>query len=271
MYSGYTNIRTAEEYLTEGQVGFDARYGIQYAYAIIVVMICVFSVAYIVRTVVEEKASKLVETLIVSVPPMALLLGKILAVMTYIIGLLCVFAGVFGLSYYVSGKFLDVSFVGEFLAGKGISMDILNIGGGTAVVVLISLILAYLLFSFIAGLAGAGCSNMEEVGGASTASTWAILLGYFASVFGGMSSSVAVHYILALCPVVSAFSAPVLYVFGDIGIGVLIVSWVIQLVVIGLLIVLSERVYEELILYKGDRLSMRKILSVATNRGGAKK
>lgn len=270
MFTGYAKVLTAKEFIDQGMLGFDARYGIQYAYSLLAMMVCVFSVSYIVRAVVEEKSSKLVESLVVSISPMALLLGKIFAVMNYIVGLLFAVGAAFGLSWLISGQFLDVSFVGEFLASKGISMDILNLDMGTILVVLISLILAYLLFSFIAGLAGAGCSNMEEVGGAATAATWAILLGYFAALFGSMAGNEIVNVILALCPVVSAFSAPALYIFGDIGIGLMVLSWVIQAVAIVLLMGLSARVYDRLILYKGERLSMRKILSVASDKGGAK-
>lgn len=266
VYTGYTNIYSVAEFLDGGQLGFDARYGIQYVYSILVMIVCVFAVSYIVRAVVEEKASKLVESLVVSIRPVALLLGKILAVMTYILGLLAAFAAAFGISWLISGQFLDVSFVSEFLANKGISMELLNLGAGTIFAVVVSLVLAYLLFAFIAGLAGAGCSNMEEVGGASTAATWAILLGYFAALFGGMADSTIVNYLLALVPVASSFGAPVLYVFGDIGFGVLIVSWLIQIIAIAALLVLSGRVYDRLILYKGERLTMRKILAVAADR-----
>lgn len=275
VYSGYTNVWTAEEYLDGGQVGFDARYGVQYVYSILMMMVSIFSVTYIVRAVVEEKSSKLVESLVVSISPLALLLGKILSVMAYILGLLLAIGAVFGLSYVISSQFLDVTFVDEFLAGKGISLELLNLGAGTIFAVLVSLVLGYLLFAFIAGLAGAGCSNMDEVGGASTAATWAIMLGYFAALMGGMASSEIVRLIIALCPVVSAFAAPVQYIFGDIGMGLLIVSWLIQAASILALLVLSGRVYDRLILYKGERLSMRRILSAAAERpevkGGAKK
>ena len=47
-------VTTVEEYLTADQVSFDTRYGVQYVYSIIALIICVFSVTYIVRSIVEE-------------------------------------------------------------------------------------------------------------------------------------------------------------------------------------------------------------------------
>lgn len=66
-------------------------------------------------------------------------------------------------SYFVSGRFMDVAFVGDMLEDKGISMDVLRLGPDVICVVLVSLALAYLFFSLIAGLSGAGCSSMDEI------------------------------------------------------------------------------------------------------------
>ncbi|MFQ9052626.1 MAG: ABC transporter permease [Oscillospiraceae bacterium] len=51
------------------------------------------SASYVIRAVVEEKDSRLVELLLVSVKPMALLAGKILAVMAFTFGWLAMLAG----------------------------------------------------------------------------------------------------------------------------------------------------------------------------------
>ena len=55
-----------------------------YAASILVMFISVLASSYIVRSVTEEKVSRLAETLIVSVDPFALALGKILAVLSYV-------------------------------------------------------------------------------------------------------------------------------------------------------------------------------------------
>ena len=148
--SSYVDVSTVEEYLNGGRVGFDTRHGIQYGYSIVAMIICVFSVTYIVRAIVEEKVSRLVETLMVSVRPMALVLGKILAVMTFMFTMLLAVLGVFALSYTISGRLMDVSFVSHLLASMGISMELLRLGPGALLVALVSLVLVY---------SGAGCLN----------------------------------------------------------------------------------------------------------------
>ena len=59
---------------------------VQYGYSILAMILCLMSASYVIRAVVEEKDSRLVELLLVSVKPMALLAGKILAVMAFTFG-----------------------------------------------------------------------------------------------------------------------------------------------------------------------------------------
>ncbi|MGN0658365.1 MAG: ABC transporter permease [Emergencia sp.] len=268
--SAYVEISTVEDYLAGGSIDYDTRYGIQYAYSIIALIICVFSVTYIVRAIVEEKASRLVETLMTSVQPLALILGKILAVMTFIFAMLILTAAVLALSCIISSQFMDVSFVSGMLASAGIDADVLNAGADVPAVALVSLLLAYMLFSLIAGLAGAGCSNMDEIESANLAAMGMILAGYIiASIAAAFDGAARVFF--ALCPVISAFTTPAYYIFDDIGIGLVAVSWFIELVCIAGLLLLTGRVYDRLILYKGTRLKLGKILFMAAgpDRGGA--
>lgn len=267
-YTSYLDVSTVEEYLDGGQIGFETRYGVQYAYSIVAMIICIFSVTYIVRSIVEEKVSRLVETLMVSVRPLALVLGKILAVMTFIFSMTLAVAAVSGLSYMVSGMFLDVSFVGDTLASMGISMKLLELGPAAFAVILVSLLLAYGFFSLVAGLAGAGCSNMDEIESANMTAMWLILAGYLISCFAFGLTGGPVTMVMAICPVVSAFTVPAFFIFGDIGIGVVMISWLVEGVCILLLLLLTARVYDQLILYRGSRLKFRNILAMAAGESG---
>ena len=71
---------------------------VQYGYSILAMILCLMSASYVIRAVVEEKDSRLVELLLVSVKPMALLAGKILAVMAFTFGWLLAMLAGFGVS-----------------------------------------------------------------------------------------------------------------------------------------------------------------------------
>ena len=261
-----SEVMTMDAFTSRDDVSFDARYAIQYGYSILVMIVCLFSCTYIVRSIVEEKSSKLVESLMVSVKSEALILGKILAVMTFIFAMIAALIIGFGLSYVVTGMFMDTSVIGESLASMGITSDLLTIGPGLIVIALISLLLAYMIFALISALNGAGCSNMEDVEAANTTAVMVVMAGYLVSVIGTSFGSDPSLF-LSLCPIVSAFSAPIYYVIGDIGLGVLIASWIIQIACILLIHKVSSKVYDSLIMYKGSRLKTGQILAMAGRKG----
>lgn len=261
-----SEVMSMSDYLARDEVSYDARYAVQYGYSIAVMIVCLFSCTYIVRAIVEEKSSKLVETLMVSVSSSALILGKILSVMTFIFAMVALLLASFGLSYLVTGMFMDTSVIARSLAQMGLSADLLHLGPGLIAIVLVSLLLAYMTFALISALGGAGCSNMEDVEAANTTAVLIIMAGYMVSVIGTSFGS-GPALVLSLLPVVSAFSAPVCYVLGDISIFVLLASWAIQLIFILLIHKLSGKVYDSLIMYKGSRLKARQILAMAGRKG----
>ncbi|MBQ8562639.1 MAG: ABC transporter permease [Firmicutes bacterium] len=268
--TSYVSVLTMEDYLDGGGLDEGTQYVIQYAYSIIVMIVCVFSVTYIVRAIVEEKVSRLVETLMVSIRPLALVFGKILAVMVFVFAQLVLLAGAAVLSYTVCGQFMDVSYVWDFLGSMGITAEALHLGAVEILILAVSLFLAYLFFSLLAGLAGAGCANMDEIEGANMAAMGAILAGYIVSAIGFAVSDGIWLYVMAICPAVSAFTAPVYYLFGDISFGVLAASWGVELVLIVVLLLITAKVYDQLILYKGSRMKLGRILAMAAfgQKGG---
>ena len=82
--------------------------------------------------------------------------------------------------------------------------------------------------------------------------------------------------ILGLCPVVSIFTAPVLFVSGAIPFYVLLISWVIQAGLVVWLFRFTGRLYADMLIYRGTRLKLRDLLrmskqikqSQALNKGG---
>jgi len=255
-----------EEFLTEDPLDADGRFAIQYAYAIVVMILCLLSSTYIIRAIIEERASKLVELLMVSVKPLALVLGKILAMMVYVFGILLIMIGGFLLSgrlnTLLTGQTVDV------LSSFGLPADQLNLGWQTLLIALISLLLSYLTFSIIAGIAGTGCSTMEDMESANMSVVLIVMAGYMVSCVVGAIPESTVAAVSALIPVVSSFCAPVSFVTGTIGWGLLVLSWIIQAVVVVLLALFCAKIYDQLILYRGRRLKLKDLLAMAKTTSG---
>jgi len=237
------------------------RFGISYFFSMIVMMLGVYSAAYIIRTVAEEKVSKLVELLMVSVDPDALVLGKVFAVLTYVVGTMAAMICCFGASYLISGLFMDVS--GVSATAAAVTGSLSNVSAATVAVSLVSVILGVLSFALISGLVGAGCSTMEDTGTAMAAPLIIIMACYMVSTFASFGKPSPV---ISLIPFLSSFTAPVQFLAGNISLGLLIVSWLIQCAVIALLLFICGKVYRDLLIYNGSRVKLTKIISSAFSR-----
>ena len=244
---------------------------VQYGYSILAMILCLMSASYVIRAVVEEKDSRLVELLLVSVKPMALLAGKILAVMAFTFGWLLAMLAGFGVSCGLTAALMGSDALHRQLSGVLAALpqatpDIWNLVSLLAVL-LVSLALGYLTMSIIGGVAGACCSGMEEAGEATGPVMLLTMAGYLAScVVGGVPSG-TVAVFAALCPVLSIFCAPVQFACGNVSIWLVLLSWLIQAAVIFGLLTLAARVYAGLIVHRGSRVKWREVFSMA--KGGA--
>lgn len=244
---------------------------VQYGYSILAMILCLMSASYVIRAVVEEKDSRLVELLLVSVKPMALLAGKILAVMAFTFGwLLAMLAGLgvsCGLTAGLMGSgVLQKQLSGLLAAVPRVQEDLWQ-AAGVLLVLLVSLGLGYLTMSLIGGVAGACCSGMEEAGEATGPVMLLTMTGYLASFVVGAVPSGPVAVFSTLCPVVSIFCAPVQFAGGNVSFWLVLASWAIQAAVIWGLLTLASRVYAGLIVHRGSRVKLRELMSMA--KGGA--
>ena len=261
------NIDDVANYSSEQQASWGLQYAVQLIYSVVVMMMSIFAVTYIIRTVVEEKASKLIELLMVSIKPLALIVGKILAAMVYVFGSFLLLGICFAISYFVSGMFMDVSAIAQSFGGMGSLQELVKLDFSTVFVVLISMVLGYLTFSIIAGLSGTGCSSTDDIQGAATLSTMLIMAGYMASVFvssmGTEVGGTGVAVLASLCPIISVFCAPAQYMLGNISFVILLISWIIQAAVVIFLAKFAASIYTGLLMYRGNRVTIGKMISMS--------
>lgn len=262
---------TMEEYLApapEKEDDYTARFTVSYAYAILVLVLVMFSTSYIVRAVLEEKASKLVELLMVSIKPLALLAGKILASMCLVVIEMALIVGsVFG-AQLVAKYALHTSGLTQIFSASGALSALAQLNAFSIVAVVVSILLGYFTFSIIGGISGASCSSMDDMNKANLTVVLTAMFGYIAStVFMGFDSPV-VAVVTSLVPFLSIFVAPARFLLGDIGIGVLLGSWALQVLVIALLAAFGRRVYAALIMHRGTRIKFKQLFGIA--KGGAR-
>ena len=244
-------------------------FALSYAYSIVVLMLVMFSASYIIRSVVEEKDSKLVELLMVSVKPLALILGKILATMIFVVAALAALLAGMGATAALIGSLGGTpSAIPNALAGLGIDLTMTWRTVLAIPALLISLLLAYFTFSLMGGVLGACCSKQEDTGAAVSTVTLITLASYLMTTVGSVSGSYGFAVFCSVCPFVSVFFAPVCYATGVIGFGLLALSWLLQAAIVVGLALFCARVYGALIIHRGNRIKLGALIKMARKGGG---
>ena len=230
-------------------------------FALIIVLVSSLSSSYIIASVNEEKSSKLAESLLVSVRPMALLMGKIVGMLSFVIG--TILLGVIGsaISDYIMKNVAnaDMSIVN---ANTGINLGIFtSYGVSGLLVLLVEVLIALASFGVLSGIMSAACSKTEDQQNATSVVMMLTMVGYLLSMVMGMQDKNV--EILSLVPPVSYFMAPVSYIGGRINIGILLASYAIQVVLLVGLVMLSAKTYRNLLLSDSSKPKLAAIFKAA--------
>ena len=220
------------------------------------------------KSVSTEKTSKLMETLLTSIHPYAMITGKILAVST--LGVLqfltWIMSGIVGL---YTGNAIAHSIYPEYENSVITFINFIKDNIGQSGMTLPALILAILVFGVgflfycvLAALAGCLVSKPEDV--ASTQALYQFpviinwLISYIAPVTGNNVLITAVRYF----PLTAPFSVPADLIAGTIGLGEGLLSLMVLLIFSFVIIILSSKIYKGLVLYTGQKVSMKVISNI---------
>lgn len=245
--------------ITEGEYWFI--YGMMF----VVLMVCILASSQVASSIVQEKSSKVIEYLLTSIRPLAVIVGKVFAMLVVVMVQLIALV----LAGFVSTK------LGELISGKGNNaitqfmtpemLESLNFGN-----IVIGLVVAgagMVLYATLAGLCGATASRMEEAGESLTLLSMTALVGFYIG-FGAASTLMAagdnafVTFAL-IFPVSSSFLLPAALLVGKADLWIALIAIAVLLLSIVLMFLFVAKVYEGLILHNGSRLKFKDVLAMA--------
>jgi ABC-2 type transport system permease protein len=222
----------------------EVRFGIATLMTIVMFMLIIFTAMYVAMGVVEEKGSRIVELLLVSVRPWQLIGGKIAGLVTLGLANMAVIA-VAGLA--------AVNLTGQ----TGTMPPELT---GIVVSSVLWFLLASVFFAAIAAMFGSLVSRQEDVNGVLMPMNMTLMIAYFVSFFVAREPDSTVAKVFSLVPPFSAMIMPV----RDAATAV---PWWQLLLAAGLMIVasiitirLSATIYERAVLRTGARLKLLQVL-----------
>ncbi len=207
-------------------------------------------------SITTEKTSKIMETLITSTKPWAIVLGKTIG--AGIIGLLQIF--IIGVTAVISA----MTFLPEG-ALEGI-LDMSNITPMLAIVTAVYFILGYFLFAFLYALTGSTVSKPEDINSANSPIAMIEVAGFYLAYFSMMNPSSRINVVASILPISSPFSMPFRVMMGTATTGELVISLLILIATIILIAKISIKIYSSAILNYGTKLSIKDMFKLYKNK-----
>ena len=242
----------------------------------IALFILIFSYGQLVaQSIAQEKTSKVMELLLTSVRPLAVVIGKILAMgsLALLQFIMIILSGVLGIvvSMPLTGMMVansqDASAMTQQLTEE-IGKAFADFSPISIIMIFVIFIIGFIFFALIAGLIGASISRMEDLNAAmqplAIIGVLGFYLAYFPSAMGGEAGFMStLSYYL---PISSPFALPSALLTGAMDIPQALLAIFVLCVFTVLMALLVARVYEQIILHNGNRLKIGDIIGLAKNK-----
>lgn len=252
----------------------------QYYFTLTFICIMIFIVSIVggkvSELIVTEKSTRVMEYLLTSVKPMAVLVGKVIGstlIMLTMVGAIIV--------SLVASVFLDnymfPSGDGSF-ALPGVIADLVDSGAIVAatipniILILIILVLGTVFYGFIAGIAGAMVSKIEEMAEGMKIYTFAMLIGAYLPLIMCMGSAMGsgeegvFEYVVYFLPLSSVFILPQYLLMGRVEAYIVLIAIALLIAAIMLVLLLVNKIYEHMLYSNDTKLSVKDIISL-TKKG----
>lgn len=240
----------------------------------LILFVLIFSYGQLVaQSIAQEKTGRVMELLLTSVRPLAIIVGKILAMGALALMQFMIF-GISGLG----GGLLTAPMAmaingGEEMPeaftelGDAVGKAFANISPISVVLVVVIFLAGFIFFSLIAGLFGAGVSRSEDLNSAMQPYAIIGIIGFYLAYFPKMTEmeGEVSNMTIFSCffPLSSPFALPGAIITGQIDLLPGALATLVLLVCVVLMALLVSRIYEQVIFHTGNRLTIKDILGLA--------
>lgn len=273
-------------------------FAIPLAVSLILFMLIFSSGQVVAQSIATEKTSRVMELLLTSVRPLAVVIGKVLAmgiacfgqfILIGIIGFACfTITAPFGWIGNAAVSGTQNAELIENTAGQiadsdiqaQLSQAITSLQGtfslGNLLLILLVFLLGFLFFALIAALVGASVSRMEDLNAAmqpfALLGVLGVYLAYFPVMFNmnsletGEAATNPVQMFSYFCPISAPFSLPSGILLGTLNIWQSLIAVLILAVFTVLIAIVVGKVYEAIILHNGSRIKFSDMIKMAVRK-----
>ena len=243
-----------------------AQYWFIYGLFFVVMMVINLASTQIASSIASDKSTRVVEYLLTSVKPLALMVGKILAMLVAVVGetILIIIGAV------ISDKVAAYSLMdgGESILEQYIPNNIFaNLNLFNVIICLVVVALGLIFCGALAGLAGATVSKIEELNEGLTMFMVVKMAGAYMGIIaaGVLTDSGMTPFVIfaLLCPISSPYLQPGAILVGKVSFLMATGAILLQIIFIILLMSFVAKVYETLILHNGNTVSFKALLKLS--------
>lgn len=243
-----------------------SEYWFVYGLLFIVMMVNMIASTQVASSIATEKSTRVVEYLLTSIKPLALMVGKITATLLAVLLQMTSLILTIVISNKVSSYFSTGN--GDSVLSRYIPKDIFqNLNIINIVVCLILFGLGMIFYATLAGLAGATVSRIEELQEGLMLFTLTNIIGSYIGIGAAatlMAAGMNGYVIFSLLfPISSPFLLPGTVLIGKASLLIIGVAIVLQIVFIILLFKFVAKVYETLILHNGNTIKLKELIKIS--------
>jgi ABC-type Na+ efflux pump permease subunit len=223
------------------------------------------------KSVSTEKTSKLMEVILTSIHPYAMITGKVLAITSIALGqfvtwILAAVAGLYGgnaiahriYPSYENSVITIINFFKENIGETALTLP-------SVLLAVIFFCVGFLFYCVIAAVAGCLVSKPEDVASTQGVFQFPIVISWLVCYMAPITKKTGLMTAVRYIPFTSPFSVPVDLITGTIGLTEGMITLGLLLVFSLLTIILAARIYKGLVLYSGQKISFKLIGNILKN------
>lgn len=238
-----------------------------YVNLMLIYFMVLFYAQGVAMNVMLEKSSKLMDSFLTCIRPEALILGKLLAMVTAAVTQIAVWAlsliGGFAGGYFITlgiNPDSDMILILFFRNLGKIGEGMFTVQG--FVLSLLFLFAGFLMYCSISSISGAVSEKREDMSSTSTIYTLIILISFLLCLYnGGMSADITKRWLLYV-PFTSIFLVPGNLLIGTLSLTDGLFSLLIMLITALIMVIAAGKIYKAMSLYKGNVPGIKKIISI---------
>lgn len=232
-------------------------------FGLILYMMLLFHGQSVSKEVSTEKTSKLMETLLTSVHPYALITGKILAissiaVVQFATWIVATIVGLYGgnaIAHVIYPEYQNsvlqmIDFIRDNIGETAFSLP-------AVLLAIVIFCMGFLFYCVLAGLAGCMVTRPEDVASTQGIFQLPIVISWLICYLAPVMEKEGVLQVARYVPFTAPFCVPVELITGSVGLLQGAISAVLLFVFSLLVIMCSARIYKGLVLYNGQKISFK--------------